>query len=158
METKNNNYRQFKWGGHYQSPQLLICVLWAQIPYTLGIVESWQVWGQGVLQQFLMDKNPSQILKSLGICFLGLGWRWVLVWFIWFCCCSCLYTWVGFVWFFSLFTPPGFPGSLSSHLAQYRNRKALLHLVLQLARTSCIQDLKHLYSCWTAHMNYFYKS
>lgn len=80
--------------------------------------------------------------------FSGLGWRWVLVWFIWFCCC-CLYTWVGFVWFFPLFTPPGFPGSLSSHLAQYRNRKALLHLALQLARTSCIQDLKHtsLHSC-----------
>lgn len=76
MEMKDNNYRQFKWGGQYWSLEFLVYDVLVQIQSSLVIVESWQVSGQVVSHQFPMGKHPSQTLNPpwhlLG--FLGLGW------------------------------------------------------------------------------------
>lgn len=157
METKDNNYRQFKWGGQYQSLELLICVLRARIHCSLGTVESWQVWGQGDPQQFLIGKNSSQILKPLGIwvwggggfCFGLFGFVVVLV---------CTLGWVLF----------GF--SLSLHYQASQDPWAATLPSTEIGKLCCTgstigKDFLHpglethtLHSCWIAHRHNFYRS
>lgn len=82
MEMKDNNYRQFKWGGTYRSLELLIYDLLVQIQSSLVIAGNWQVWGQGVSHQFPMGKHPSLNPPWYLLSFLGLRWQCFLVWFI----------------------------------------------------------------------------